>query len=234
MKYLGGKSKLGKQIGSILNSSIFETGKYLEPFVGANNIVRHISIHCDSLICSDSHQGLITMYKALQDGWLPPDYLSKDEYLEIKSKNDQFHPITAFAAFGCSFSGKEWGGYASGENRNFCGEAKRSLIKMMKDPQFKNIDFKCCDFSSYDDIKEYTIYCDPPYQNTTKYKTSFDHSKFWNWCNEISHQNIVFVSEMTLPPHYINYDIEWSKTRKISVSLGDYKEKTEYLFRINQ
>lgn len=232
MKYLGGKSKIAKYIIPFINNSIFSTGyNYLEPFVGANNITRYIDISCD-MICSDSHQGLITMYRALQDGWIPPKNLSKNEYILLKEKNDQYNPLTAFAAFGCSFSGKEWGGYAQGDNRNFCDEARRSLLKMISDPSFKDVKFQCCNYLDYKNIQNKVIYCDPPYEGTTKYKQEFNHEEFWDWCNEKSYDNILYVSEMTLPPPNIMYSILWQKSRKISVSLENYKEKTEYLFKI--
>lgn len=40
------------------------------------------------------------------------------------------------------------------------------------------------------------IYCDPPYQNTTKYSSTFNHEIFWDWARGKrieGHQ--VFVSE---------------------------------------
>ena len=48
------------------------------------------------------------------------------------------------------------------------------------------------------------IYCDPPYQGTTGYKTgAFDHDKSFNWCRDQAKNNIVFVSEYNAPDDFI-------------------------------
>jgi DNA adenine methylase len=44
------------------------------------------------------------------------------------------------------------------------------------------------------------IYCDPPYEGTTKYKDGFSHTEFWEWCRtkaKEGHQ--VFISEYNAP-----------------------------------
>ena len=64
---------------------------------------------------------------------------------------------------------------------------------------------------SYDEIpiddlgKNCIIYCDPPYQGTTKYKgvDDFDHDAFWNWCREQANNgHKVFVSEYNAPDDF--------------------------------
>ena len=58
-------------------------------------------------------------------------------------------------------------------------------------------------------IKDALIYCDPPYQNTTKYSTnSFDYDVFWNWCRKMSNDNIVLISEYNAPD---DFGCIWSK-----------------------
>ena len=54
------------------------------------------------------------------------------------------------------------------------------------------------------------IYCDPPYKNTTAYKTnSFDHDKFWQWVrNKTNDGHTVFVSEYTAPN---DFECVWQK-----------------------
>ena len=65
---------------------------------------------------SDVNRPLITMYKALQDGWIPPSTVTEEMYAEYKGIQDAEDPLTAFIGIGCSFSGKWFGGYArSGE-----------------------------------------------------------------------------------------------------------------------
>lgn len=45
------------------------------------------------------------------------------------------------------------------------------------------------------------IYCDPPYQNTSGYKTGdFNHDDFFDWCRfQKENGNVVFVSEYDAP-----------------------------------
>jgi hypothetical protein len=46
--------------------------------------------------------------------------------------------------------------------------------------------------------------CDPPYKGTTSYKTgTFDHDKFWEWCRDMSKNNVVFISEYEAPDDFI-------------------------------
>ena len=48
------------------------------------------------------------------------------------------------------------------------------------------------------------IFCDLPYEGTTSYKTgAFDHDKFWQWCRDMSKNNVVFVSEYEAPDDFI-------------------------------
>ena len=48
------------------------------------------------------------------------------------------------------------------------------------------------------------IYCDPPYQGTTKYATKgFDHEDFWQWCREMKAQgHTIFISEYNAPDDF--------------------------------
>ena len=66
------------------------------------------------------------------------------------------------------------------------------------------------------------IYCDPPYENTTKYSTSknFDHKIFWDWCREKSVYAPVFISEQQAPDDFICI---WEQNVKRTI---DAKNKT--------
>lgn len=79
------------------------------------------------------------------------------------------------------------------------------------------------------DIPENSIvYCDPPYDGTTKYKDAFDHQKFWTWVRQISKTNKVFVSEYNAPD---DFECIWSKvvTCTMTKNIGSNK-KIERLF----
>lgn len=73
------------------------------------------------------------------------------------------------------------------------------------------------------------IYCDPPYQGTTKYNKGFDYRRFWYWCNKmvkLGHK--VFVSEYNAPP---DWKCIWSKEVNNSLTKDTGSKKgTEKLF----
>lgn len=48
------------------------------------------------------------------------------------------------------------------------------------------------------------VYCDPPYKNTKKYTSSFDHDAFYAWCLDNPHP--VFVSEYDMPEGFTAID----------------------------
>ena len=107
MRYLGGKSKLGARIGAIIDQVLEDTGTSVvwEPFVGGNNLSRHVK-RATAYVCSDANEALITMWNAVKQGWIPPDAVTEDEYMERKRSNrDPHDPLTAFMGFGCSFGG---------------------------------------------------------------------------------------------------------------------------------
>ena len=97
--------------------------------------------------------------------------------------------------------------------RDMPNEAIRNLKK--QSPNLKNIRFYNCNFLDLpkDKIKGYVIYCDPPYRNTTKYKTGdFPYENFYNWCRELSEDNIVLISEYNMPK---DFKCIWVKETKI-------------------
>lgn len=129
MRYLGGKSKIRKQIAAFLESLRKPNQVYFEPFVGGGWVLQEIS---GDRIASDGNKALIAMYQALQDGWIPPDFVSNDEYNQVKLDYDKNSPMLAFCGFGCSFAGKWFGGYARSEGKDcYAATSKRSLLKQL-------------------------------------------------------------------------------------------------------
>ena len=126
MQYFGGKARLAPQIVTYLNS-IRGSRHFHEPFVGGANIVSNM-IGCR--FAYDLCQPLITMYNALQTGWVPPIKVSETDYNLLNERRDACDPMTAFAGFGCSFAGKYFGGYArDNTGRNYASNAKNSLMQ---------------------------------------------------------------------------------------------------------
>lgn len=80
------------------------------------------------------------------------------------------------------------------------------------------------------------VYCDPPYDGTSKYKVdNFDHEMFWQWCREMATKgHTLFVSEYEAPD---DFECVWQKEAKSSLSangkIGGNKLSVEKLFKFS-
>lgn len=206
MKYLGGKMRIAKQIGAYLNK-IIEDKKivnYLEPFCGSCWITQEINPNIKRM-ASDVHYDLILLWKGLQDGsFIPPETISEEQYKILKDTPPS--ALRGFVGFGCSFSGKWWGGYARCKTtpRNYCGEAKRTLLKKIE--KLKNVEFYNYHFDYWfpNQGKNTLVYCDPPYFGTTSYSGTnpFNYNNFYDWARLLSKNSYCFISEYTMPDDF--------------------------------
>ena len=95
MQYLGGKSKIRKEIAAFLESVRKPNQIYFEPFVGGGWVLQEMS---GSRIASDGNRALIALYKALQDGWEPPEFVSEGEWRRYRIMTEVVDdPMQAFA-----------------------------------------------------------------------------------------------------------------------------------------
>lgn len=201
MYYFGGKFRTSTQISSYINSKIGDRN-YIEPFVGGAWVLHKIKAR--QRHASDICKPLISLYQKLQQGWDPPSEVSETEY-SLAKQGKLSEELEAFIGFGCSFSGKWFGGYArDSSGRNYAKNARNSLLK--KRSGLLNVSFT---HSSYLDLNidsESLIYCDPPYSGTTGYPAAgdFDSNTFWNWVRKESTNSIVLVSEYKAPEDFIS------------------------------
>lgn len=198
MRYLGGKSKTRKKIAAFLESVRKPDQPYFEPFVGGAWVLQEMT---GKRIASDGSYPLIAMYKDLQNGWIPPEVLSEEEYQTLKKDADPYNGMRAFAGFGCSHSGKWFAGFARSGSRNYCGNARNSLLKQL--PKIKDVQFRYGVYTDFSPI-ESLVYCDPPYHGTTQYGafSGFDHALFWQTMREWSKNNTVVISEYNAPDDF--------------------------------
>lgn len=218
MQYMGGKARISREIVGILESVRISEQQYYEPFIGACSIFSSMS--CPK-IGSDVHQDLIMLWNAVQDGWIPPDTVSEEEYELAKSAPSS--ALRGFIGFGCSFGGKWFGGYARGyKGRNYASNARNSILKKSSGLNHSGCYIIQC---SFEDLSPEAslIYCDPPYASTTKYNGTdhFNHQRFWNVIRDWSINNIVIVSEFDAPPDFTciatlskRVDMRYSETSK--------------------
>lgn len=241
MKYMGSKSRIAKDIYNVIESDLLNSNTYVEPFCGGMNMISYISSRFHgNIIANDFNEYLIEMWKALLSGWIPPQYVSKDEYYEIKStigSCDENKSLIGWVGFNCSYSGKWFDGYSgvvntkTGKIRNYQDEAIKNInsqLEMIGD-NIKVVN------QSYDEMyipDGSVVYCDPPYANTRRYKNKFNSNKFWDWVRLLSERCIVYVSEYNAPD---DFECVWSKQLKSSLSAnhqsGTTTTSVEKLFK---
>jgi DNA adenine methylase len=228
MKYMGSKNRHAKELLRIVLKNRKEGQCYAEPLVGGFNMIDKVG---GNRIASDINGDIICLFKALAAGYIPPSSITEGEYK--KAKNQEQSPLRSFIGFGCSYSGKWFGGYARGNTskgtpRNYCDESRRNILKQAS--LIKGVEIFNCSYDKLCIPPDSIIYCDPPYKGTTKYKSGgFDHSLFWDWCRsmvKIGHS--VFVSEYSAPEDFV---CVWEK--KVNSSLTKEtgsKKNVERLF----
>ena len=85
MQYFGGKARIAKEIVNVLNRYRKQDQTFVEPFCGGINIT---CLMGDNVIANDKNWELIEMYKALQNGWIPPENVSEQDYENTKTIDD--------------------------------------------------------------------------------------------------------------------------------------------------
>ena len=212
MRYMGGKSRIAKRIRNRLITH--GATRYVEPFVGGGAVLTAVAGDFQFILAADAHNDLIDMYRAIQDGtFTPPETVTEEEYQSLKASDPS--PLRTFAAFGASFGGKEWGGYArmttttrNGKPRapeDYARYSRNSLIRSAKAGMFDDhVVFRASSVFELDlpeGLTDTVIYCDPPYSGTTMYKTGeFDAAKAWDLYREWSRRGAhVYVSEYAGP-----------------------------------
>lgn len=228
MQYMGGKSRISKQIAEVLNSAINKDTPFVSLFCGSCAI--ESKVQADVKILNDKHPYLIAMWKALQNGWTPPDVVTKEEYYRVKANMDENPALTGFVGFGCSFGGKWWGGYAKDKRGDdYCGQAKRGLLKDLSG--VVNATFTCLDYHDVEIPDGAVVYCDPPYSNTTGYTVGqFDTNEFWDYMRQLSKRCDVYISEESAPD---DFECIWSKEKIRTLEKNDNvgRVKVEKLFK---
>jgi len=234
MKYMGSKNRIAKEILPIILKNRKEGQFYIEPFVGGANIIDKVE---NPRIGIDINKYLIALLNAMSTGWQPPKVITEELYKRVKDNQNQYPDyLVGFIGICCSFGAKWFGGYArgkknNGESRKYALESYNNILKQsvnLKEVVFRNITYS--DFEYPDNS---VIYCDPPYESTTKYKDSFDHSKFWNWVRNMTNKgHTVFVSEYNAPE---DFECVWEKEVTCSIQAnakeGEYKKSVEKLFK---
>ena len=234
MKFMGSKNRHAKDLLPIILNDRYEGQWYVEPFVGGFNMIDKVD---GNRIANDVHFYLIELFKAIQNGWEPPKVVTDEEYIKIRDNKGEYPPqLVGFVGFGCSYSGKWFGGYARGSNdkgeeRNYTDESRRNILKQA--PKIQGVVMENKNYWELYFPPKSIIYCDPPYEGATQYKEQFDHDLFWEWIRNISNMgHSVFVSEYNAPD---DFECLFSKTvNNTLVQQTGSKQGIEKLFKFNQ
>ena len=240
MKYMGSKARFSKEILPIILKDRTDNQWYIEPFAGGMNTICEVQ---GNRIANDIHYHLIQMWRELVGGWIPKK-ITKEEYSEVKTNQSKYPAyFVGWVGFNCSYSGKWFGGFAddypeSRRNKNgilpnYQMEAINNIPKQVE--KLKGVIFQNKPYYELELPPNSIVYCDPPYEGTTKYANDFDHNLFWNWVRNISKQgHTVFVSEYNAPN---DSECVWQKETNSQLSangkIGGNKVSVEKLFKFS-
>lgn len=235
MQYFGGKSAIAKEIAPIIASA---GGFVWEPFCGGLSVTRELArLGCD-VLASDVNPSLIALYRS--DPYDLPDRITEREYQAARLLPDD-NPLKAFIGYGCSFGARYFAGYARkryarkpgviSPEANFAAIAKKALAAKLVD--CKNVEFLHADFNAINPFScNWTIYCDPPYANTTQgHGVMFDTAAFYRNCAQWSRNGAtVFISEYAEPP--IDCNLVWQKEVQPIIMRKYGQKRQEKLWRV--
>lgn len=237
MRYVGGKSKIAKQLTEVMTALTANRETYLEPFVGGGSVLARMAPHFRQALAGDAHEDLILMWQAVQDGWVPPA-VTYERYQQLRYSEEP-SAERGFAGFGGSFGGRWFEGFARGGfngdvPRNHQAESSRAVMKITEALAEANVFFQHRDYRSWPTEcgGKHVIYCDPPYAGSAHdYKTGvFDTDEFWAQASAwVDEGHDVFVSEYAAPDGWVSV---WSAQKRQSLIVGSSERelRTEHLW----
>ena len=224
MVYQGSKNRIAKYIIPIIQKYIDDNNitTYIEPFCGGLNIIDKIK--CKTRIASDYNEDLIALLKYIQQDnnlSIAPEECSFEHYSDVRENRKQgtnkySKEYTALIGYCASYGGRYFdGGYGRDSKDGLSIYTKR--LKNLKEqaPLLNNIHLFCRDYKDYlnFDIKNALFYLDPPYKGTKQYsKQNIDYDEFYDFCKELSENNIVIISEYNMPD---DFECIWQKERTV-------------------
>lgn len=230
MRYVGGKGRIAAGIADAVRARTDARIVY-EPFIGGGGITPALLTRFERVIAADSHLDMVLMWRAVAEGWVPPDVVTEEEY--ARARHEPPSALRGFIGSGGSFGGKWFAGYArggrntSGEPRNHQGESARSIMRVA--PLMRGMTVEHRDYRETPLVDGTAIYCDPPYAATLGYRDEFDTEAFWAWAEEAASVADVFVSEYAAPEGWVPV---WEAQKRQSVTRPDQgrEHRTERLF----
>lgn len=227
MSIHGGKLKQCKEISQVIYdiSKNYDIKGYVEPFCGFISVFGQIYNYYGDKIkykFGDINQSTIYMWKKAQRGWRPPTTCTKKEYEYYRNARDSAEKgyLCHQYAFQCQFCENFACDY--GKKRDSSKASERVYLTGRK---AKNAIFSHGNYKQFSKLKNYILYLDPPYSNSSqRYKTNqlFDNDEFWEWTRNMSKNNLVFISSYEAPK---DFKCIWKKEHKLTGEQRNNKNK---------
>lgn len=228
MKYMGSKNRIANEILPIMLEHR-SNRIWVEPFVGGGNMIDKVD---GERVGSDIDKHTIDALISIRDNL---DELPKNnfEFTELDYKNlykSDDYKYKGYAGYAFSYAGKWMGGWCRDalNKRDYISESYKNA--KTQSPKLQNVILLNENYLNLQIPENSLIYCDPPYENTTKYKNNFNHKEFWDWCRLMGDRGrIIFVSEYNAPD---DFECVWQKEIKTSLTKNTgSKTGIEKLFR---
>ena len=224
--YHGGKQRIGKKIAQIIVEESIDMSEkegwnikgYCEPFCGMLGVYQHIPELFEEnkfklkYNAGDVNKSVIMMWKETQKGWQPPTKCTKNKFMTLKTDGTS-SAEKGFIGHMCAFRSIYFKVYANHITNNRISNTSKKVSDI--GTALKKVSFKHGKYTQFSSLKNYVIYCDPPYENARQEyynengeKHIFNSDKFWEWCRKMSENNIIFVSGYSAPRDFTKI---WSK-----------------------
>ena len=241
MVYQGSKNRLAKYIVPIIQKYINENNikTYIEPMCGSCSIIEKVD--CENKIAADINDELIALLQYVKSDPLlliAPENCSFEHYADVrenrKLKTGKYSKeYTALIGYCASYGGRYYDGGYGRDSKGGRSIYKERINNLRNDhDSLQNIELVCCDYMTFSNYKNCLFYIDPPYKNTKQYsKQSINYDTFYDFVRRLSENNIVLVSEYTMPD---DFECIWQKERKVlqksDRTIGD--KAVEKLFKL--
>ena len=201
MNYMGSKTRIVKYIVPFMLQHRKKGMTWVEPFVGGGNVIDKVKgKRIGSDIDKYTIQALISIRDYIDE--LPKNNkeFTEEDYKKLRNGDDYKHK--GYAGYAFSFGAKFLGGWARGGHAIDYVELGYNSAKKQS-PLLQGVKLLNRDYRKLKIPANSIIYCDPPYENTTKYNNSIDHTEFWEWCRiKVYEGHTVFVSEYKAPKDF--------------------------------
>ena len=210
-QYHGGKQRIGKNIAHAMFEEVYGRRSsgikgYLEPFCGMLGVYEHVPDFFDleRYKASDINESLILLWQEAKNGWEPPHTFSKRKYNKLRH-DGKSSPVKGFVGHACAPRGIYFAPFTDKHNLAYSSQRIQNISQKLK-----NVSFSHRSYSSYtSSLKNYIIYCDPPYYKSSRYyqedgsAIKFNHERFYKWAEKMAENNLVFISENSVLPYYL-------------------------------